>query len=97
MCWDDETKHMENQILIHVLFQTSLVNLIIQLPRDKAKMNYDNNNRQTDMGYMAYLIELGKLLYLDSESNEDEKEFLFENQDWPTFIDTILKPKLVTR
>ena len=59
MCWDDETKHMENQILVHVLFQTSLVNLIIQLPRDKAKMNYDNNNRQTDMGYMAYLIELG--------------------------------------
>ena len=88
---------MENQILVHVLFQTSLVNLIIQLPRDKAKMNYDNNNRQTDMGYMAYLIELGQLLYLVSESNEDVKEFLFENPDWSTFIDTILKPKLVTR
>jgi len=61
---------MENQILIHLLFQTSLINKIISLPRDKSKLKFSDRNL-TEMGYMAYLIELGEMLGLLSEKNVD--------------------------
>ena len=61
---------MENQILIHLLFQTSLINKIISLPRDKSKLKFSDRNL-TEMGYMAYLIELGQMLALLSEKNVD--------------------------
>jgi hypothetical protein len=61
---------MENQILIHLLFQTSLINKRISLPRDKSKLKFSDRNL-TEMGYMAYLIELGEMLGLLSEKNVD--------------------------
>jgi hypothetical protein len=53
----EEQKQLEDQIQVHVLFQTQLVDKIMKLVSQDAQVNFSKTYK-TEMGYMTFVVEL---------------------------------------
>lgn len=93
---DEEQRQLEDQILVHVLFQTKLVDKIIELLGSKSTTNF-GRDRKTQTGYTVFLVELGDLLRSMKDKNEAVRECLEDNPDWQAFFDSALKGMIEQR
>lgn len=89
----EEQKDLENQILVHVLIQTSVVERIVKLLTAQAHVSFSKNNK-TEMGYLTHVVELAQLLNTLKSTNEVARECLEDNEEWETFSQTVLAKQI---
>ena len=87
---------MEDQVLVHVLFQTSLVDNLIALLTKKSSVTFGNKSK-AELSYNTFLVDLAQMLANLKDKNEAVKECLDENDDWEKFSTEILKAELARR
>lgn len=92
----EEQKQLEDQILVHVLFQTQLVDKITKLVSENAQVKFSKSFK-TEMGYMAFIVELGQMLNDLKTKNEAVRECLEDTDEWDIFVSTSLKKQIEHR
>lgn len=81
---------------MHVLFQTQLVETIINLVSADAQIRFSKTYK-TEMGYLTFVVELGQMLHDLKEKNEAVKECLDDNSEWEAFYSESLKKQIEHR
>ena len=83
---------------MHLLFATSLLELISEMCQKRTRMKYGNNSVQsTEMGYVAHLTRLAEVIQEVASENEIVHEQLQEERQWKDFQDNFLKDRLELR
>lgn len=80
-------------MLVHVLFQTSLVDNLIALLTKKSSVTFGNKSK-AELSYNTFLVDLAQMLANLKDKNEAVKECLDENSDWEKFSTEVLKAEL---
>lgn len=63
-----------DNLLIYLLFSTSLTDLIIEMCSKHNKLSYEKTSQTTEMGYVAHLSRLAQLILQIGEKNEIIRE-----------------------
>ena len=87
---------MEDQILVHLLFQTSLVDKLICLLSQKASVTFKNQSK-AEYSYHTFLVELAQMIANMKDKNEAVKECLDDNPEWDKFYTETLKVEIERR
>jgi len=74
-------------VLNHILYQTSLVKMILDLSRDKYEMEIGVCGNKVSLGYMAVVRKIANQLNELSGSDEEVKNFLESIPEWKEFWD----------
>ena len=95
---DEQFKQEKDELLVHILFKTEMINVIVNGCMKKHLTEYSNSRNKIEVGYVTHLSRLAKLVSKVSAKNDLTQMGLEgEFPDWAEFESTVLQPRLQVR
>ena len=95
---DDTTQHDRDELLVHILFKTEILNVIMNACSRSHQTTFEKSNNSIEVGFVAHLTRLAKLINQACEANEITKMGVeTEFPDWVEFVSTVLQPRIKVR
>ena len=90
-----EFQQEKDELLVHVLFKTEMITVIVNGCMKKHLTEYRNSGNKIEVGYVTHLSRLAKLISKVSAKNDLTQMGLEgEFPDWAEFESTVLQPRL---
>ncbi len=94
----EEHKLDKDELLIHMLFKTELINVIVNACMKQNLTEYSGSGNRIEIGYVPHLSRLAKMISKVCGKNEITKsELESEFPDWAEFESTVLQPRIQVR
>lgn len=93
----EDEQQRSDALLVTLMFSTSLIDVIVELSRQRGLLTFTASSNKIEMGYVAHLSKLGELLLQVSDKNDIIKEQLNDNSDWVDYEKLYLRPRMEKR